>query len=102
VRVLLAMKRGTEWLYANRAAASVITARELPAPLDHADRAWDFFIGTNALARDMSVNSKGIAKVIATLREAGRLSRDASVDPEFLYRRVPYALRARLKAAPVV
>ena len=33
VRFLRAMLRATEWLYANRAAASAIAARELPAPL---------------------------------------------------------------------
>ena len=65
------------------AAASAIAARELPAPLAHAERAWDFFTGTDALTRDMSLNLKGIAKVIATLQEAGLLSRDAPFDPAF-------------------
>ncbi len=46
VRFLRAMLRGTAWLYENRAAASAIAARELPAPLQHAERAWDFFTGT--------------------------------------------------------
>ncbi len=81
VRFLRVMNRGTEWLYANRAAGSAIAARELPAPLPHAERAWDFFTGTNALTRDMSVNRTGVAKVIATLQEAGLLSRDAPADP---------------------
>lgn len=83
VRFLRIMKRGTEWLYANRAAASAIAARELPAPMNHAERAWDFFTGTDALTRDMSLNRAGIAKVIATLQEAGLLSRDAPADPGF-------------------
>ena len=69
------------WLYANRAAASDIAARELPAPLPHAERAWDFFTGTNALTRDVSVNLKGLAKVIATLKETGLLARGAPDDP---------------------
>ena len=83
VRFLGVMKRGTEWLYAKRAASSVIAARELPAPLNHTERAWDFFTGTNALTRDMSVNRKGVAQVIATLQEADLLSRDAPADPAF-------------------
>ena len=81
VRFLRAMLRGTEWLYANRAAASAIAARELPAPLAHAERAWDFFTSTNALTRDVSVNLKGLAQVIATLKETGLLRKDASDDP---------------------
>jgi ABC-type nitrate/sulfonate/bicarbonate transport system substrate-binding protein len=82
-RFLRIMKRGTEWLYANRAASSVIAARELPAPLNHAERAWDFFTGSNALTHDMSVNLQGIAAVIATLQEAGLLAKDAPADPAF-------------------
>jgi len=81
VRFLRAMMRGTAWLYANRAAASAIAARELPAPLHHAERAWDFFTGTNALTRDSSVNTKGLAAVIATLKETGLLAPDAPADP---------------------
>ena len=80
-RFLRVIVRGTAWLYANRAAASVIAAREMPAPLHHAERAWDFFTGTNALTRDCSVNTKGLAAVIATLKEAGLLARDAAADP---------------------
>jgi len=83
VRFLRAMLRGTEWLYANRAAASAIAARELPAPLHHAERAWDFFTSTNALTRDVSVNMKGLAQVIATLKETGLLRREAPDDPAF-------------------
>lgn len=81
MRFLRAMLRGNEWLYANRAAASVIAARELPAPLPHAERAWDFFTGTNALTRDASVNMKGLEQVIATLKQTGLLAKDAPDDP---------------------
>jgi ABC-type nitrate/sulfonate/bicarbonate transport system substrate-binding protein len=77
VRFLRAIWRGTEWLYANRAASSAIAARELPAPLHHAERAWDFFTGTNALTRDCSVNRKGLAAVIATLKETGHVASEA-------------------------
>jgi ABC-type nitrate/sulfonate/bicarbonate transport system substrate-binding protein len=81
VRFLRAILKGTEWLYANRAASSEIAARELPAPLHHAERAWDFFTGTNAMTRDVSVNLKGLSQVIATLKEAGLLRHDAPDDP---------------------
>jgi ABC-type nitrate/sulfonate/bicarbonate transport system substrate-binding protein len=83
VRLLRAIRRATEWLYANRAASSVIAARELPAPLHHAERAWDFFTGTNALTQDCSVNVNGLAAVIATLRKTGDLPRDAPAEPAF-------------------
>ena len=81
VRFLRAMLRGNEWLYANRAASSVIAARELPASIAHAERAWDFFTGTDALTRDASVNLKGLAQVIATLKETGLLAKSAADDP---------------------
>ena len=60
----------------------VAAVRELPAPQNHAERAWDFFTGTDALTRDVSVNLKGLAQVIATLKETGLLRRDASDDPK--------------------
>jgi ABC-type nitrate/sulfonate/bicarbonate transport system substrate-binding protein len=83
VRFLRAILRGTEWLYANRAASAQIAARELPAPLHHAERAWDHFTGTNALTRDASVNVKGLRFVIDTLLDAGLLPIDAPTDPAF-------------------
>jgi ABC-type nitrate/sulfonate/bicarbonate transport system substrate-binding protein len=83
VGFLRALDRGTQWLYANRAEASRIAARELPAPLHQAERAWDFFTSTNALTRDMAVNRKGLAAAIATLRETGLLPPGAPADPDF-------------------
>jgi ABC-type nitrate/sulfonate/bicarbonate transport system substrate-binding protein len=93
VRFLRAIMRATEWLYANRAAASAIAARELPAPIHHAERAWDFFTGTDALTRDVSVNLKGLAQVIATLKETNLLAKSASDDPK------AYVDESYLKAA---
>jgi ABC-type nitrate/sulfonate/bicarbonate transport system substrate-binding protein len=83
VRFLRTLARATEWLFKNRAEASRIAARELPAPLNQAERAWDFFIGTNALTRDMAVNRKGIAAVTTTLKQTGLLPQDAPADPSF-------------------
>jgi ABC-type nitrate/sulfonate/bicarbonate transport system substrate-binding protein len=83
VRFVRALLRGTAWFYANRVASARIAARELPAPLDHAERAWDHFTSTNALTRDMSVNTSGLEKNIATLRQSGHLAPDAPADPAF-------------------
>jgi ABC-type nitrate/sulfonate/bicarbonate transport system substrate-binding protein len=83
VRFLRTLLRATEWLYANRAAASEIAAREMPAPLGHAQRAWDHFTGTNALTRDLSVNISGLEHVIATLRQSGHLPEGAPTDSAF-------------------
>jgi ABC-type nitrate/sulfonate/bicarbonate transport system substrate-binding protein len=83
VRFLRTLLRATEWLNANRTAASEIAAREMPAPLGHALRAWDHFTGTNALTRDMSVNIKGLQQVIATLRQSGHLPEGSSTDTGF-------------------
>jgi ABC-type nitrate/sulfonate/bicarbonate transport system substrate-binding protein len=83
VRFLRTLSRATEWLYANRAAAAEIAAREMPAPLGHAERAWDHFTGTNALTRDLSVNIKGLEHVIATLRQSGHLPEGSPTDPGF-------------------
>ena len=78
VRFLRALARATLWVHANREASAAIAERELPTRRDYAERAWDHYIGTNALARDMAVNRKGLEKVIATQVEAGLLPKDAS------------------------
>jgi ABC-type nitrate/sulfonate/bicarbonate transport system substrate-binding protein len=82
VRFLRAMRRGTDWLDANREGASAIAVRELPATMEHSRRAWDYFTGRNALTRDMTVNEKGLAAVIVTLKETGLLRADAADDPK--------------------
>ena len=81
VRFLRGIFRGTSWFYENREASARIAERELPAPLAHAERAWDHYTGTNALTRDVSVNDKGLRKVIDTLIQAGLLDRSAPREP---------------------
>jgi len=83
VGFLRAILRGTAWLYGNREGAAEIAARELPAPIDQARRAWDHFTSTDALTRDIRVNEKGLAQVIETLIEAGQLSPQAPREPAF-------------------
>lgn len=80
VRFLRSLSRATEWVYAHRAEAAAIAERELPTRLDYAGRAWDYYTGTNALTRDMSVNREGIKKVIATQKAAGLLPASAPDD----------------------
>jgi ABC-type nitrate/sulfonate/bicarbonate transport system substrate-binding protein len=82
-RFLRAMLRGTAWLYENRAASAEIAARELPAPRAHAERAWDYFTGRNALTRDLAVNMAGLAEVLAALRNAGLMLPDAPSNAGF-------------------
>jgi len=81
VRFLRALARATLWVHANRAASAAIAERELPTRRDYAERAWDHYTSTNALARDMAVSHKGLEKVIATQIEAGLLPKDASTAP---------------------
>ncbi len=78
VRFLRSIVRATGWFYANRAASAKIAERELPAPLAHAERAWDHYTRTDALTRDVTVNTRGLEKVIATLLAADLLPRSAS------------------------
>lgn len=73
VRFLRVLIRATEWFYENRQGSAVIAARELPCPEDQALRAWEHFTRGNALTRDMSINAKGLEKVIATLKAANLL-----------------------------
>src|SRR5262245_15926385 len=81
VRFLRALFRGTAWFYENREGSARIAERELPAPLAHAERAWDHYTETNALTRDVSVNDRGLRKVIETLMAAGLLDRSAPHAP---------------------
>lgn len=85
VRFLRALMRSTRWFYENRAAASSIAERELPCPQAHALKAWDHYTKTNALTRDVSVNRKGLAKVIATLKTADLLPSTASDQVEHYF-----------------
>jgi hypothetical protein len=50
----------------------------LPTRRDYAERAWDHYTGTDALAHDMAINRKGLEKVIATQVDAGLMSKGAS------------------------
>ena len=80
VSFLRAIVRATEWFYSNPEAAAQIAEVELPAPPNHARRAWDHYTSTNAMTRGSLVNAKGLHKVITTLIEASLLSRTASTN----------------------
>lgn len=78
VRFLRALLRATDWVYRNKTAAAAIAERELPTRGDYAARAWDYYTGTGALTRDLSVNCRGLERVIATQIEAGLLPGSAA------------------------
>ena len=80
VRFLRATQRGVDWMYANKAAASALAARELGIDHRYAERAWDYFTTTGNITRDMSVNTPGLAKVVETMRRAGILKDSSAVD----------------------
>lgn len=96
VRFLRALARATEWVYTHRAESAAIAERELPTRLDYAERAWDYYTGTNALTRDMSINREGMKKVIATQKAAGLLPQNASDDID-AYVVADYLREARAK-----
>lgn len=74
--VLLA---STEALYAQREEAAEVVSRQLPTRHDYALRAWDYYTGSNALTRDMSVSSAGLSTVLAIQRGIGLLDAYASM-----------------------
>lgn len=80
VRFLRATQRAVDWLYANRAEASAIAARELGIKLGYAERAWDYFTRTGNITRDLSVNTPGLIKVAETMRRAGILKETGPVE----------------------
>ena len=80
VRFLRAICRATDWFYANPEASAAIAAEELPAPIEHARRAWKHYTENNALTRGVSINQAGLAKVLSTLLAAGLLPATASLD----------------------
>jgi ABC-type nitrate/sulfonate/bicarbonate transport system substrate-binding protein len=80
IRFLRSLLRATQWVHANRNAAAAIAVRELPTRRDYAERAWDHYTLTNALDRDLTINRKGLEKVISTQMQAGLLPSDASAE----------------------
>jgi ABC-type nitrate/sulfonate/bicarbonate transport system substrate-binding protein len=80
-RFLRVLLDSTEWVHTHRKEAVDIAVRELPARQEHAERAWDYYIESNALTRDMSLNRQGLEAVLQVQREAGLLRADA---PRFI------------------
>ena len=78
VRFLRALSQATDWIYAHRAEAAAIAQRELPTRKDYAERAWDYYTKTGALTPDLSINRKGLQKVIDIQIEAGLLPKNAA------------------------
>ncbi|EWC39331.1 ABC transporter substrate-binding protein [Stutzerimonas stutzeri] len=89
-RFLAVLLESTEALYANREEAAEVASRQLPTRRDYALRAWDYYTGSNALTRDMSVSHAGLSTVLDIQRSNGLLDAQASMRvedyqaPEFL------------------
>lgn len=82
VRFLAALLRSTAWMFANRAAAAAVAAREMGIGEDYAGRAWDDFTGRGIMPADLAVSAAGLAKVIDIMARAGSLPADAGVTVE--------------------
>ena len=97
VRFLRAMLRGSEWMYTDRAGATVLAAREIGIPLAHAERGWDYFISGGNITRDLEVNRPGLARVIESQVRAGLLPGSLLAVPEkYIQRRYLDAARNSL------
>jgi len=89
-RFLAVLLASTEALYAQREEAAEVASRQLPTRRDYALRAWDYYTGSNALTRDMSVSGAGLGTVLEVQRSNGLLDAQASMRvedyqaPEFL------------------
>ena len=97
VRFLRAVLRGSEWMYADRAAATALAAREIGIASEHAGRGWDYFISTGSITRDLEVNRPGLARVIESQVRAGLLPAALVPAPErYIQRQYLDAARASL------
>lgn len=75
--------RSTEWVHTHKSEAAQIAEKELPTSQGYAERAWDYYVGTNALTRDLSVNRKGLEVVLDTQIKAGLIPDSAPRSVDF-------------------
>ena len=81
VRFLRALLKSTDWVYNNRDGTATVVQKEMDMSRAHAERGWDYYTGRGALTRDLSLNLKGLDKVIRAQIQAGLLPQDAETDP---------------------
>ncbi len=94
VRFLRAMLKGTEWIYNNRGGTAALVEREMHMSLAHAERGWDYYTSRGVLARDLSLNLRGLQQVIQTQVAAGLLAAGTG-DDTAPYIETGYLARAR-------
>jgi ABC-type nitrate/sulfonate/bicarbonate transport system substrate-binding protein len=80
VRFLRALLKSTDWVYNNRDGTAAVVQKEMGMSRAHAERGWDYYTGRGVLARDLSLNLKGLDKVIRAQIQAGLLPQDAETD----------------------
>jgi ABC-type nitrate/sulfonate/bicarbonate transport system substrate-binding protein len=91
IGALRALKRGTEWMYDNREAATDVIVEELEVTRDHATRAWEHYVSKDILPRSMHVSEPGMRAVLGIMQRAGTvreeqgaMDQDRYVDSSFL------------------
>lgn len=75
VDFLEAVLRANRWIHDNRKAAVEIAAKEIGVPVEHADRAYEFYITNKVQPIDGTVPEKGVQKVIESLGELDELKK---------------------------
>ncbi len=73
VAFLRAMLKSTAWILHNRAGTAALVEREMHMSLAHAERGWDYYTSHGVLSPDLSLNIRGLEKVIGTQVDAGLL-----------------------------
>lgn len=81
VRFLRAMLKSTAWMHLNRDATAALVQEKMHMSRVHAGRGWDYYTTRGVLPRDLALNRKGLAKVIAAQILAGLLPPQASAEP---------------------
>ena len=89
VDFLEAVLRANRWIHENRRPAVEIAAKEIGISVEHADRAYDYYITNKVQPLDGAVPERGVQKVIESLGELEELKRpyppvSKFVDPTYL------------------
>ena len=72
---LEAILRANRWIHENRKAAIEIAAKEIGIPIQHAERAYDYYITNKIQPLDGAVPDSGVQKVIESLGELEELKK---------------------------
>jgi ABC-type nitrate/sulfonate/bicarbonate transport system substrate-binding protein len=75
VDFLEAILRANRWIHENRKEAVGIASKEIGVPVEHADRAYDYYITNKIQPLDGAVSEKGVQKVVESLGELGELKK---------------------------